>query len=586
MIKIIKHLINQIKPQFLDSPAQKNNYQILFNYKSVWLISIFLLSISSLVPMSLTGIVNYRLAYTSIKTENHLRTIRLTSNARRTITYFLEERLNALMFVVQEEGFTKLNHSGNLSDVLRNLQMGFGGFVDIGLINGSGVQIQYNGPFILESKSYADEKWFIKCLEGGVYVSDVFMGHRNVPHMIIAVRSITPEGGFYILRATLDLNELTQILSSLELSDKSDAFICNQDGLLQTPTKYYGEIFQKIELPLPEYSLHSQVLEAKDKNGHSILMGYAYIKNSPFILMLIKRTDEIMKGWHSLRNKMVLLFCGSSLVILIVILAVSTYMVNKIHDVEKTRVLSLQRIEHTSRLASIGSLAAGVAHEINNPLAIINENVGLLQDLFLIKKEYKGDQRLNELLSDVLESVERCGEITKNLLGFARQVEPKIGPVHINDVIDKVLKFLRKEASYRNINLNVHLSEELPMIYSDPGKLQQIVLNLITNAFKAMDNGGSLEILASMKDEAHVVISIRDNGCGIPDEDLKRLFEPFFTTKITNGGTGLGLSITYGLVHRLQGDISIHSKIGEGTTVIVTLPIKLEEERKDECFIG
>ena len=94
-----------------------------------------------------------------------------------------------------------------------------------------------------------------------------------------------------------------------------------------------------------------------------------------------------------------------------------------------------------------------------------------------------------------------------------------------------------------------------------------------------MDNGGSLEIQAHMKDENHVAITIRDSGCGISEEDLKRLFEPFFTTKVSSGGTGLGLSITYGLVHRLKGDISVHSKIGEGTTIVITLPTKLEEEK-------
>lgn len=125
------------------------------------------------------------------------------------------------------------------------------------------------------------------------------------------------------------------------------------------------------------YSLHSQVIETEDEKGNSILIGYAYIKNFPFILMLIKRTGEIMKGWCALRNKMVLILLTSTFFI-IVILAVPTYMVNKIYDAEQTKVRALQKMENTSRLASIVSLAAGVAHEINNPLAIISENVEYL----------------------------------------------------------------------------------------------------------------------------------------------------------------------------------------------------------------
>ena len=144
-MKIIKNIIDQLKPQFLESRFRSNNYQILFNYRSVWIISVVLLFLTSLVPMSIIWSVNYQLSHESIRTENQLRTIRLTSNARRTITYFFEERLNALMFVVREEGFEKLNNTGYISDVLRNLQMGFGGFVDIGLIESSGVQVQYSG---------------------------------------------------------------------------------------------------------------------------------------------------------------------------------------------------------------------------------------------------------------------------------------------------------------------------------------------------------------------------------------------------------------------------------------------------------
>jgi signal transduction histidine kinase len=246
----------------------------------------------------------------------------------------------------------------------------------------------------------------------------------------------------------------------------------------------------------------------------------------------------------------------------------------------------MEQMERTSRLASIGRLAAGVAHEINNPLAIISESTGLIKDLFTLEKRCQEDQRVMELIDDVLESVERCGEITKNLLGFARHLEPKIQPVRLNSVLREVLAFLKKEAQYRNIALDINIPEETPMVYSDRGKLQQIFLNLINNAFQAMAPGGRLEISAATPDQNHVAISICDNGSGISDEDKKRIFEPFFTTKDPKVGTGLGLSITYGLVHSLQGDISLESKIGEGTTFVVTLPLRLKGERKNEGPIG
>ena len=585
MIKF-KTFINQVRPRFLERHTQKKNYQALFSYRYVWFISLFLLIIASLAPMSLFLLGNYNMAHKAIKTENRLRTLRLTSNVRRTITYFLEERLDALKFLMQKEEFERLKNLTFLSNILTNLKMGFGGFVDIGLMDDSGVQIRYAGPFDLHGREYGDQEWFKRCVENGKYVSDVFLGYRKVPHMIIAVRSLTKDGFFYILRATLDIKKFIQILSSLELSNKSDAFICNREGLLQTPSKYYGKLLERMDLSVSAFSTHSQVYEAVDNAGNPILIGYAYIKNSPYILMLIKRTEEIMKGWYSLRNKMILFFCVSVIVILIVILGVSTYMVNKVHDAEQTRAQVMEQIEHASRLASVGRLAAGVAHEINNPLAIINENAGLIKDLFTLKKEYKGDQRLMGLMNDVLESVERCGKITKNLLGFARQTRFKIEPIRLNNVIREVLMFLGKEASYRNISLNMDLPAGTPEIYSDHGKLQQIFLNLINNAFQAMNDGGRLDISVLQRDEEHVSVSIRDNGCGIPDEERKNLFEPFFSTKIKDGGTGLGLAITYGLVKSLRGDISVQSKVGEGTTFVITFPVKPEEDVKDESSAG
>ena len=219
-------------------------------------------------------------------------------------------------------------------------------------------------------------------------------------------------------------------------------------------------------------------------------------------------------------------------------------------------------------------------------MAVIGENAGLIEDIFKLKKEYSGDQQLKELIAAVLESVERCGGITKQLLEFARHFEPTIQPLHIEKIISSVLSFLGKEASYRNITIHTDISADFPVIDSDRGSLQQIFLNLFNNAFQAMETGGRLDILATKHMEGHVRISVSDNGCGISEEDRKKIFEPFFTTRGMRGGTGLGLSITYGLVRKLKGEISVQSRIGKGTTFTVTLPIKHGGDIKDEALTG
>lgn len=574
-MKLFNHIIARFKPTFWDIETSTSS-QILFNYRKFWLFSIFLRVTISVVPLVIFLIINFSLARTALRNENKLRTVRITSNAKRTISYFLEERLNALKFVLKETEFERIKNAVGLSSILQNLKMGFGGFADLGLIDESGMQINYAGPFDLVGKNYRQQEWFIKCVNTGSYISDVFLGYRRLPHMIIALKWPMQNGSLYVLRSTLDIKNFIQILSSLGLSRKSDAFLCNREGLLQTPSKYYGKILERIDLPIPEYSSHSEVIETMDKTGIPILIGYAYIENSPYILMLVEQKKEIMIGWYSLRKEIIWFFAGCTIVTIIAALSISTFMVNKIYNADQTRLQAMERLESSSRLISIGRLAAGIAHEINNPLAVINENAGLIKDLFILKKEYKADQRLMELIDDVLESVERCGGITKQLLGFTRHFEPTIQPFQLNKVISEVLSFFRKEASYHNISINVDIPEDFPVIYSDHGSLQQIFFNLINNSFQAMNEGGRLDVLAAKKDEKYIAVSIKDSGCGISQEDQKNIFEPFFTTKTMKGGTGLGLSIIHGLVRKLKGNISVSSKIGEGATFTVTLPIKHE----------
>ena len=580
---LIKRLISPFIPRFWKTGSSTVYGQTLFNYRRFLFTSLTLRGAVSIIPMAILLLFTYIIQNRAIKNENYLSTVSMTAKTRRTIAYFLEERLDTLKFITREKDLRAISDRAELSQILQNLKMGFGGYTDIGYLDESGVQILYVGPYDLEGKDYSNQEWFNKCLKHGSYVSDVFLGFRKIPHMIVAVKSPIKNGAFYILRVTLDISDFIQIFSTLELSEKSDIFLINRQGLLQTPSKYYGEILGKLALTVPEYSVHSQALETRDMSGSTVFLGYAFIENSPYILMLVRKSEEIMKGWNRIRQEINWVFGASVLVTLIFVLGISVFMVNRIYDADQKRLKAMESLERSSRLISVGRLAAGVAHEINNPLAIINESAGLIKDKFTIKMEYKEDRRLIELVDDVLESVERCGEITKQLLGFARQFDPKIEPLRLTRILSQVLSFFRKEAAYRSIIVNKDIPDDLPMIYSDRGSLQQVFFNLINNALQAMpEEKGRLDVTALKKDDETVAVTIKDNGKGISEEDQKRIFEPFFTTKILEGGTGLGLAITYGIVKRLRGDISFYSKEGEGTEFTITLPTKLERVNQNE----
>jgi two-component system, NtrC family, sensor kinase len=584
MAESLNKISGTLLPQFNRSDDEHlNPYYTFQDYRQTWGMTIFTLMTTALLPLVVMTLIYYQLIETSINTESLLRTERLASNARRAVTFFLEERLAALTFTVNEMGYDQLTNPNSLAEVLRNLKLGFGGLTDLSVIADSGTQVTYAGPFNLEGKDYSNQPWFIECQQHNACVSEIFSGYREVPHVVVAVKSMRPDGRFFVLRATLETERMIQVLSSYKTGEHADIFLVNRNGLLQTPSQFYEGASHQVNLPVPAYSDRTKAVMSTDHSGQPILIGYAFIdtKIAPtsFILMVIKQKAGMMKVWLDLRSNINWFFGISAIIIALVITLTSTVMVNKIFQADRQKAETMVAAERNCQLASIGQLAAGVAHEINNPLALINETAGYVRDLFTIKQQYKEDPDLVEHIDSIIEAVERCGTITRQLLGFARHFDVQSQPINLNDMVADVINFHKKEAEYRNIKIQVNIPETIPLIETDRGKLQQIILNLVNNAFQAIDNGCFLDVWAeTVEGDEQVRLFIRDNGCGISEDHLNKVFEPFFTTKKEGHGTGLGLSITYGLVKKLHGNITVQSKTGQGTTFVISLPVKLKEE--------
>jgi len=570
-------LIDRFKPEFWDySVVAAGRHEHLFDFRRMWKLAAFLTAAVAVIPLVLLSALNYHMTQNSIESERLSRTARLVSNTRRTIFSFFHERRSALEFIVKENSFESLNRPGALAETLKNLKNSFGGFTDLGLIDPLGRQRGYVGPFKLAGKDYSDQNWYREVLKNGVYISEVFLGFRNLPHIVIAVKRSHSNGLSYVLRATLDIRKLNHLLSDVEVAGRGDAFITNRQGILQTPSLYHGKVLEKISLPVPKYALKTQVIEGSDPNGATFIMGYRYISDTPFILMVVKDKKELMKSWYKTRMELIVFLGISITIILVVVTGMATYLVNKSYVADQKRIMTLHQVEYTNKMASIGRLAAGVAHEVNNPLAVINEKAGLIKDLHTLKQEFGGDPRLLGLVDSILSSVKRAGTITKRLLSFSRNMEISIEPVNIKELIDEVLSFLTKEAEYRSIRVSLIASEDVPPIESDRGKLQEIFLNLINNAFAALSDGGNLDIKVKKEEKDKVSVTVADDGCGIPEPDLMRIFEPFFSTKTKKGGTGLGLSLTQNFVREMGGTMIVESEVGKGTTFTITLPLKME----------
>ncbi|MBI5582238.1 MAG: two-component sensor histidine kinase [Deltaproteobacteria bacterium] len=569
------------KPKFWDHyDAASSLHKPLFNFRRIWFLAVLVTALVTLAPLIFITLMDYRATQKSAESEIRLRTARLVSNTRRSVSFFLEERQAATEFITQLHPCRDMENPTQLGLILENLKKSFGGFVDLGIIAADGIQKVYVGPYDLKGKNYRDQEWFRQVVDRGGYISDVFMGFRNAPHIVIARKHELPDGTYHVLRATLDTERFNHLMSGIEVSGSGDAFLINHRGALQTPSRLYGSILKKIELPVPAVSPQSEILETRDRRGETLIIGYAYISDSPFVLMIVKPKKEQLKEWYAIRMELIGFLVLSITVILIVILGTATYLVGQVFDADRRRVAMLHKVEYANKLASIGRLAAGVAHEINNPLAIINEKAGLIKDIFSFKPETQTDPRLSALVDSIIASVERCSTITRRLLRFARHLEVSMQTIQLEELIREVLGFVGKEAEYRSIEVAVEVANEIPAFESDRGKLQQIFLNIINNAFAAMEDGGRLKITLQRVNEESVSVSFADTGRGIPVEDLKRVFEPFFTTKASKGGTGLGLSITYGLVRELGGTVQVESTVGQGTRFTVTIPLKYEKKNR------
>ena len=232
------------------------------------------------------------------------------------------------------------------------------------------------------------------------------------------------------------------------------------------------------------------------------------------------------------------------------------------------------RLIQTEKMASLGSLAAGVAHEINNPLGGILIYASLLMEDFADQN----DPRVQDL-KRIVEEGTRCKDIVKNLLEFARQTESKFESVAINKAIDDVLFFLEKQALFHNIKTIKELNPDLPLIQCDPNPIKQVLMNMMVNAAEAMsEKGGTLTITTGINpDGSLIVIFFKDTGPGIPPAIQSKIFDPFFTTKDVGKGTGLGLSTSYGIIQSHHGSIEVESAPGKGATFKIILPIAFEK---------
>jgi two-component system NtrC family sensor kinase len=561
-----------------DTQLTEHYYRLL--NRNIILI-IFFVSVIPLIIVSSTIYYQFRASYHE-KVYDHLR--ELVDSHTRNIDHFLQEKLGSIRFLADSCGRDKLQDEAFLQARLAALQKSFGqDFVDLGVINPDGEQIAYAGHFKLARADYSDADWFRKAIQSDFFISDVFLGLRGMPHFIIAVRTSAKEG-FWILRATIDFVAFTTLVENIRLGATGFAFILNNKGEFQTtPIRGPATDMMASKTIYAEFLAKSadspsqvHVAVKSDSSRHENIYIASFLKNGDWLLVYQQRMADAFADLKRTFMITTILMVIGLVSITIMAFTLSKTVVRRVAKADSEKQLMGKKVVQSGKMASVGELAAGIAHEINNPVAIMVEEAGWLGDLMedMAFDESENRAEFERAIRQIQTQGKRCKEITHKLLSFARKTDTTVEDVNINELLEELVALSSQRAKYSMVEIRTDFQENLPSLRVSTSELQQVFFNLINNAIDAMDHNGGTLTISSRQIENDLVITVSDTGKGIPEVNLDRIFDPFFTTKAVGKGTGLGLSICYGIIEKLGGRLEVESTVGKGTTFTITIALQ------------
>ena len=553
-------------------------------YKKIRKIILVSMILVPFIPFILVIGINYSYFKTSINNRTIASINRIVSDHQQMIESFLKEREADLKFIVDSYTFQEIKQTEELHGIFERLQDKSNAFADLGVFNEAGVHVMYHGPFKLTGKIYKDADWFKEVMKQGYYISDIFLGYRQIPHFIIAIAR-EEAGQKWVLRATIDTVMFNNLVKMVRIGKTGEAYILDAKGVLQTDRRSGGNLMDTPadKLRQPDSDAGIKTFIEKDVKGEKYLYATTWLKDKSWLLVVRQEKADAFWPLTSATYLIILVSVIGGATIIIVAFYMTNRLVGRMEQMDTEKTQLGQQLIRATGLAEIGAMATGVAHEINNPLQVMKSEHAMIEMILADLKE-SGELKPSESLTELEDSVNqivlqinRCAKITQSVLKFGRQTEPHMQDIDLQSYIPEVTDMIAEKASVQGITIKQEVSADTPPVHGDPGQLQQVLLNLFNNAIAAIEerhgfSGGELVIDAGSKDDKKVEIKVTDNGSGISQDNLEKIFSPFFTTKPVGKGTGLGLSVCFGIIESMGGTIDVSSEQGVGTTFIVTLP--------------
>ena len=547
-------------------------------YRSLMRSILSILGIVFFLPMAVVGGVIYYHFHTAYKEEVYAHLEDTVHDGKQQIDGFLQDRLDLLVFLVESADFKRLRDAARLQEVLDTLNTVYGPtFSDLSIIDDEDRPVAHTDSFPADNFEDAETDWQAKsgCDSDAINRRVEEIDGIDYPMLVICIHRF---GRPWLVAAAMESNVIAELLQGVRKRRSGEVYVVSHAGRRQT---WWPDGIDPHEAVIKEIldaggadQRDHRILRRKDGTGREQLYGAASLETTDWLLVYRMPVSDAFSGLRKVQFYTVGVVLIISLGLAFEAFRLTRKMILRMEQSDRERESRNEQMLQTGKLAAIGELAAGVAHEINNPVAIMVEEAGWIEDL-LDEPEFRKAANATEMrraAGQIRSQGKRCKEITQQLLSFARKTDASVQEVDLHALIDDLIAVTQKRADLRQVGIRIDLQSDLPLLRVSQTELQQVLLNLINNALDAMEEKGGTLSISARQEEDRILITVSDTGPGIPAEAVPRIFDPFFTTKPVGRGTGLGLSICYGIIESLGGGIQVESRPNQGTAFHIHLP--------------